>query len=76
MRYSLKQLIDIYYNTVGNGAVLLLNSNPNPNAVIPPDDVRRAKELSDTIRKLYESRISSFSGRCNIGNNFGLQTRH
>lgn len=59
---SLDQLMDIYYGSVGNGAVLLLNANPDRDGRIPEEDAVRARELGDEIRKRFSSPIAETSG--------------
>ena len=39
-RKSLDELMDIYYKSVGRGGVLLLNSTPNTNGLIPEGDLK------------------------------------
>jgi Alpha-L-fucosidase len=58
---SLDHLMRTYYNSVGNGAVLLLNANPDRTGQIPPEDKERFREFGDTIRKLYAGCISQTS---------------
>lgn len=42
---SVAQLMDIYFNTVGRGAVLLLNVPPDKHGLIPEADIRRLNEF-------------------------------
>ena len=58
-----QQLMDIYYNTVGRGAVMLLNANPDREGRIPVADAVRARELGDMIRRLKSAVIAGTSGR-------------
>jgi alpha-L-fucosidase len=39
-RKSLQELMDIYYKSAGRGGVLLLNSTPNTNGLIPEGDLK------------------------------------
>lgn len=59
---SLDELMNLYYHSVGNGAVLLLNSNPDRTGVIPEADAKRAKEFGDEIRRRFEKVIAQTSG--------------
>lgn len=59
---TLDQLMDIYYRSVGRGAVLLLNVTPDTTGLIPEPDAARAKEFGDEIRRRFESALASTSG--------------
>lgn len=59
---SLDQLMDIYYRSVGRGAVLLLNVTPDRTGLVPEADVRRAAEFGAEIRRRFESAPASTSG--------------
>ena len=59
---TLDQLMDIYYRSVGRGAVLLLNVTPDPTGLIPEADVKRAAEFGAEIRKRFESALASTAG--------------
>jgi alpha-L-fucosidase len=45
--------MDIYSRSVGYGAVLLLNSSPNTDGVIPEGDVKVYREFGETIEKQF-----------------------
>ena len=53
-RKSLDELIDIYYKSAGRGGVLLLNSTPNTNGLIPDGDL----QLYEAFGKEIERRFS------------------
>ncbi len=59
---SVDELLNIYYNTVGNGAVLLLNANPDDNGVIPEADAIRAKEFGDELIRRFKKPIAETCG--------------
>ena len=46
---SLKQLLDIYYHSVGLGCVLLLNIPPDRRGLFHENDVRRLQEFGEAI---------------------------
>ena len=48
---SVDQLMDMYYKSVGHGAVLLLNQTPDRTGLIPEADARRAAEFGAEIRR-------------------------
>lgn len=59
---SLDHLMELYYRSVGNGAVLLLNANPDPTGKIPEADAQRAKEFGDEIRKRFAEALCQAGG--------------
>ncbi len=60
---SLKQLIEIYYRSVGHGVNLLLNVTPDGHGVVPAAQVRRLKEFGDEIRARFGKPLASTQGR-------------
>jgi alpha-L-fucosidase len=48
---SVDQLMDMYYKSVGHGAVLLLNQTPDRTGLIPDADARRAAEFGTEIKR-------------------------
>lgn len=46
---SLYELIDIYYNSIGNNGVLLLNLSPDRSGKIPQDQIERLMQLKEFI---------------------------
>ncbi len=57
---SVEQLMDMYYRSVGHGAVLLLNHTPDPSGRIPEADVRRGAEFrAERERRLGRSRAET-----------------
>ena len=64
---SLDYLVDeIYYNSVGLGAVLLLNHTPDTTGLIPEADVRRGAQFGAEIRRRFGSSIAETSGEGEI----------
>lgn len=59
---SLDSLMEIYYGSVGNGAVLLMNANPDRAGLIPDEDAARAREFGDEIKKRFAAPIAETSG--------------
>lgn len=59
---SLKHLMQIYYGSVGHGAVLLLNSNPDTTGVIPELDAKRAAEFGAEIRRRFGKSLAEKQG--------------
>lgn len=55
---SLEKLLDIYFNSVGRNAVLLLNVPPNKEGLINDNDVYRIKEFGQAINKIFEKNLA------------------
>jgi len=55
--------LDIYYQSVGRGCVLLLNATPDVSGVIPESHVKRYQEFGDAIGRIYENRKGETSGK-------------
>ncbi len=60
---SVEQLVDMYYRSVGHGAVLLLNHTPDPTGRIPEADVQRGAEFAAEIRRRFGRSIAETTGR-------------
>ena len=59
---SVDKLMDIYYNSVGRGAVLLLNCAPDRSGRIPQADVKRAAEFGTEIKRRFQKSIAETKG--------------
>jgi len=46
---SLNEIIDVYYNSVGNNGVLLLNVSPDRSGKVPEDQIERLMQLKKFI---------------------------
>jgi alpha-L-fucosidase len=55
---SLKKLAQIYFNSVGNNAVLLLNIPPDRRGLIHENDVARLREFGDWIRATFKENLA------------------
>ncbi len=60
---TVDQLMEIYYASVGRGAVLLLNHTPDPTGRIPEADARRAAEFGAEIKRRFGTPVVEASGR-------------
>jgi len=60
---TVDQLMDMYYRSVGHGAVLLLNNTPDTTGLIPEADARRSAEFGAEIRRRFGKSIAETSGR-------------
>lgn len=57
-RKSVDQLMDIYYQSVGYGSVLLLNSSPDTTGLIPSADIKRYREFGEEIDRRFGEAIA------------------
>ncbi len=60
---SVDKLMEMYEQSVGHGAVLLLNNTPDTTGLIPEADVRRSAEFGAEIQRRYGTAIADVSGR-------------
>lgn len=58
----LDKLMNLYYSSVGRGAVLLLNSTPDTSGLIPASHVTRYKEFGAEIARRFAKPLASTSG--------------
>lgn len=56
---SLNHLMKIYYNSVGNNSLMLLNIPPDKNGLFAKKDVKRLKEMGFWLKKEEELMISN-----------------
>ncbi len=62
MMKPVDQLMDIYYQSVGRGCVLLLNATPDTTGLIPESHVKRYAEFGAAIQRIYEHKQGETSG--------------
>ncbi|MBI5091341.1 MAG: alpha-L-fucosidase [Candidatus Hydrogenedentes bacterium] len=55
---SVKELLDIYYRSVGHGATLLLNVSPDRRGQLPEADVARLKEVWGILNETYKLNLA------------------
>ena len=60
-----EQLMDMYYKSVGRGAVLLLNSTPDTTGLIPESHVAAYKKFGDEIKRRFENPVRKTAGKGN-----------
>jgi len=60
---SVDQLMGMYYQSVGRGAVLLLNIAPDTTGLMPEADAKRAAEFGAEIRRRFGKSIAETSGK-------------
>ncbi len=59
---SLKELMKLYYLSVGRGCVLLINTSPDTTGLIPEKDAVRLKEFGKEIKLRFGHPIAATSG--------------
>ena len=59
---SVEHLMDMYYRTVGHGAVLLLDLTPDTTGLIPEADAKRAAEFGAEITRRFGVWIARTNG--------------
>ncbi|MFT7160551.1 MAG: alpha-L-fucosidase [Bacteroidia bacterium] len=68
--FPVKNLVDMYYKSVGRNSTLILGLTPDPSGLMPDADVKRLKEMGDEIKRRFSNPISTTSGQ---GNNLNLK---
>ncbi|KAL6845980.1 hypothetical protein ACP4OV_023428 [Aristida adscensionis] len=57
----LRQLLDIYYNSVGRNCVLLLNAPPNATGLVEDADVARLREFGAAVAAIFGTDLAAGS---------------
>ncbi len=55
---SLKELLDIFYRSIGHGATLLLNVSPDRRGLLPEADAARLKEWNSVISETFQDNLA------------------
>jgi alpha-L-fucosidase len=63
--FPLKDLMNMYYKSVGRNSTLIMGLTPNPDGLMPEPDVKRLKEWGDEIKRRFQTPIASTSGNGN-----------
>jgi alpha-L-fucosidase len=63
LRRSLNDLLNIYYKSVGRGAVMLLNATPNTDGLIPEGDLKRYRELGEELDRRFANPLGQTAGQ-------------
>ncbi|MDF2925761.1 MAG: Alpha-L-fucosidase [Paenibacillaceae bacterium] len=61
--YTLEELLDIYYRSVGHGCTLLLNIAPDNRGLLPEADVERVLEFAAEVRRRFEAPVARTGGQ-------------
>ena len=59
---SLKELVEIYYKSVGRGTNLLLNLSPDKNGLFPEPDAKRLLEFGSEIGRRFSKPLKTMEG--------------
>ena len=62
-RKSLDELMRFYYASAGQGAVMLLNSTPNTDGLLPEGDVKLYRALGQEIERRFGKPLKETSGQ-------------
>ena len=60
--YPLKELVDMYCESVGRNSTLVLGLTPDSRGLMPPEDVRRLEELGTELERRFSSPVGEISG--------------
>ena len=63
--YPLKNLMEMYYNSVGHNSTLIMGLTPDPDGLLPEPDVKRLKEWGDEINRIFSNPLGSTFGEGN-----------
>jgi alpha-L-fucosidase len=63
--FPLKNLMDIYYKSVGRNSTLIMGLTPDPDGLLPEGDIKRLKEWGDEIYRRLGKPLASISGNGN-----------
>jgi alpha-L-fucosidase len=55
---SLSELIEVFYNSIGNNGVLLLNVSPDKTGLIPEDQIQRLMELKKFVNNTFNTNLA------------------
>ena len=60
--YPLEKLVEMYYQSVGRNATLVLGLTPDNRGLIPDEDVRRLGELGSELKRQFSCPVAEISG--------------
>jgi alpha-L-fucosidase len=64
--YSVSELMDMYYRSVGRNCNLLLNANPGPNGLVPDADFERYRAFGREIQRRFSSPLGTAQGEGDV----------
>ncbi|WP_340111252.1 alpha-L-fucosidase [Maribellus mangrovi] len=60
--FPLKNLMNMYYGSVGRNSTLIMGLTPDPDGLLPEPDVQRLKEWGDEIERRFAKPLAKTSG--------------
>lgn len=72
-RKDLDELMRVFYESVGQGSVMLLNSTPNTDGLIPKDDMKMYQALGAEIERRFGKPIVQTAGS---GSEYVIDLKH
>ena len=61
--FPVKDLMHMYYNSVGHNSTLIVGLTPDPRGLLPQADVKRLEEWGAAIKKTFSKPIASTSAK-------------
>lgn len=61
--YSVEQLVEMYYKSVGRNCNLLINANINRDGLVPEADLQRYREFGAEIKRRFGQSLAETKGR-------------
>ena len=63
---NVDELMEMYYRSVGHGAVLLLNQTPDTSGLIPEADFKRGAEFGAEVQRRFGTSLAETAGRGDV----------
>ncbi|WP_238389820.1 alpha-L-fucosidase [Arenibacter aquaticus] len=63
--FPVKNLMEMYYKSVGRNATLIMGLTPDPDGLLPEPDVQRLKEWGMEIKRRFSNPVASTAGEGN-----------
>ena len=60
--FPVDNLMKMYYGSVGHNSTLIIGLTPDPNGLMPAEDVQRLKEWGDEVNRRFATPIAQVSG--------------
>jgi len=64
--FPLKNLIDMYYRSVGHNSTLIMGLTPDNRGLLPQSDVERCKEWGEAIQNVFSNCVGQTGGKGNV----------
>lgn len=63
--FPLKNLMEMYYGSVGRNSSLILGLTPDADGLLPEPDVKRIKEFGDEVKRRFSNPLAQTTGKGN-----------